>query len=755
MHQATSRRSKRTVRRREELDSSSDDSNNPSSSRLLIDHSHPTSEPTLPSSIVPAPSSNLLMTTSRRIGDTQTTQDTSSAQLPHTKSVPAFAETQLLSIYYLNRNISNQATNQDTCVFIEQQERQPVRFRATYDPSAATRSTQTSPPISVRQLSTHGSTLIVDNNPLLDTSNNRVYEQRLKIHSGSQRLANSPPLNRDNDEPLSPSEQVEESRYSYEEYIIHVDNNQAQALQKQASSSSPTSTSSVTTIIAQPSSPPPSLPSPPPPPPPVVSLPRRAMLQPDELDSDRTSRLSGDDVNTHSSASSMSGSFTNQDWPTTTTPSSTPANRTSIVNTASTTRISSWPPVPYDLPAAETPFETSFVLDESDEQRRPSRVQFAEQLVRVIPPSATNSLSEEAPPLLPFTVSAPTIIPRTSTTRSTTYEQAERPMIMDVDEDDTTTGTTTTTTSSEKPTIPGHLQRTSGVTNLNELMIKRPTIAPPPPPSQPSSSSTSGVDPRLVREQLQRLDYELVVDTRHPVNQSKWVKDRIDATDAPTSTMATAGRVDALRSLFEQQSGRSSDSSTLNSPTGQIRRKEPEERPSRHGDEIRFRVKEDKAAATVHHVEPMKIVPRTKPPSSTVSAIAPLTWEELVGVQEEHKQRQQKPPQVVSPSSSVSTLDLEEVRHITGKRIRSLDEVQVYLQVRIKRFSVSRSSNSLLSFSGRSFMAMGWCLLVQFNTGTAWTVKISPTTIPFSSGQRGHTDQWAQRSVSVSRRFRR
>lgn len=694
MHQPTSRRSKRTVRRREELNSSSDDSNDPTFPRLLTDHSRPISEPSL--------SSNLLMNTGGRTTDTHSTQDTPSAQSFQSKSVPSFAETQLLSIYYLNRNITNQATNQDTCVFIEQQERQPVRFRATYDPSAATRSTQTSPPISIRQLSTHGSTLIVDNNPQFATNNNRLYEQRLKIHSGSQRLANNPSLNSDNDELLSPSEQVEESRYSYEEYIIHVDNNQTQALQKQASSSSPTSTSSVTTIIAQPSSPSPSLPSPPPPPPPpaTVSLPLRTMLQPEELDSDRTSRLSGDDVNTHSSASSMSGSFTNQDWPTTATnPPSIPTHRSTIVNTASTPRVSSWPPVPYDLPAADTQFETSFVLDESDEQRRPSRVQFAEQLVRVIPPSATNSLSEEASLPLPIVLAAPSIIPRTSTTRSVLYEQSEQPLTMDIDEDDTTT--TTTSSSSGKHAIPGPLQRTSGLTNLNELLIKRPTVAPPPPPSQPppppSSSSTSGVDPRLVREQLQRLDYELVVDTRHPVNQSKWVKDRMDAADAPTSTMTTAGRVEALRSLFEQPSGRSSDSSTLNSPPGQIRRKEPEERPSRHGDEIRFRVKEDKAATPAHQAETTKVASRTKPPTSNAPAIAPLTWEELVGVQEEHKQRQQNPQprQIVSPSSSVSTIDLDEIRQITGKRIRTLDEVRVYLQVRIKHVSLSRFLKAL------------------------------------------------------------
>ena len=61
------------------------------------------------------------------------------------------------------------------------------------------------------------------------------------------------------------------------------------------------------------------------------------MLQPEELDSDRTSRVSGDDINTHSSASSMSGSFTNQDWQGATNTSSIPTNDSTIVNTRQTT----------------------------------------------------------------------------------------------------------------------------------------------------------------------------------------------------------------------------------------------------------------------------------------------------------------------------------------------------------------------------------------------------------------------------------
>jgi hypothetical protein len=648
---------------------------------------------------------------------TQTPQENLITQSFQSKSIPSFAETQLLSVYYLNRNRTNQPvdrTNKDSCTFIEQQERQPIRFRATYDPSASTKSTQTSPPLSLRQLSTHGSTLIVDANQQLLSSNNQLYEQRLKIHSGSQRLAQNPSLLEQTDEFLSPSELVEETRYSYEEYIIHVDDNQEQ--KKQTSSSSATSTSSVTTIIAQPSSPPPPTTHLPPS---LLTISSKKMLQPEEFDSDRTSRLSGDEINTHSSASSMSGSFTNQDWPTATNTSSVPTNESPIVNTRQTTarstdettRISSWPPAPYDIPSGDNQFETSFVLDESDEQRRPSRVQFAEQLVRVIPVSAGNSLSEESAPSaspIPSAVSAPAITPRTSTNRTNSYEQSEQQVNMDVEEDDTTTSTTTTTTSSNKGQTPGRLQRTSGLTNLNEVMMTRPTAAPPPPPPPPPppSSTTSGVDPRLVRDQLRRLDYELVVDTRHPINQSKWVKDHMDASEVQTTTTTTSGRVGALRSLFEQQSSRSSDSSTLNSPTGQIRRIEPEERPSRHGDEIRFRVKEPKTS-TVHHAEPVQIVQRSKQSTNTSTIVAPLTWEDLVGVQEEHQQQQQQ--QQRRPQIFSSPFELDDIQQITGKRIQSLGDIGHYSQVKmnIYLFSFFISNNIFFLFLGWSYMEMG------------------------------------------------
>lgn len=711
MHQQQSHRSKRTTttttREREQLNFSSGNSSDSSLSRVPIQNSQPITEPTLPLDNVPS-SSTSLMTTPQFTNTTQTTQGNLIAQSLPSKSSRSFADTQLLSIYYLNRNITNQPvgqTNQDSCIFVEQQERQPIRFSATYDPSASVKSTQTSPPLSLRQLSTHGSTLIVDGNQQTLDSNNRLYEQRLKIHSGSQRLANNPSSLDQTDELVSPSELVEESRFSYEEYIIHVDNNQEQ--NKQTSSSSQTSTSSVTTIIAQPSSP---TQLPVQPPTPVIRNSKK-MLHPEELDSDRTSRISADDINTHSSASSMSGSFTNQDWPMSTNTYIVPNYDSSIVNTrqmtttnsGETTRISSWPPAPFDIPPGDTQFETSFVLDESDEQRRPSRVQFAEQLVRVIPPSATNSLSEESAPSAPKTpstvISAPAVIPRTSTIRGNSYEQQEQQVKIDVEEDDTTT-TTTTTTSSNVGQNPGPLQRTSGLTNLNEVMMTRPTAAPPPPPPAPPSrppnqssssssitTSPSGVDPRIVRDQLKKLDYQLVVDTRHPVNQSKWVKDHMDISDvqttATTTTATSSGRVDALRSLFEQQSGRSSDSSTLNSPTGQIRRSEPEERPSRNGDEIRFRVKQPKTS-TIHHAEPVELVQHSKQSTNnSTTNIAPLTWEALVGVQEEHQQKQQQPPPPSKRQQIFSApFELYDIQQIAGKRIKSLDDVGHYLQVK-------------------------------------------------------------------------
>ncbi|CAM4904828.1 unnamed protein product [Rotaria socialis] len=698
MHQQPTR-SARTPQRRAPLNSSSGDLSDSSSVRATVPSSHQPSEYQSPLHIIPSSSTTLMTTSQPTLQAQTTTQENFLSQPYHSKTVPSFAETQLLSIYYLNRNITNQpigGANRDSCIFIEQQERKPVRYSASYDPSASTRSTQTSPLLALKQLSTYGSTLIVDSSQQSIGTNNRLYEQRLKIHSGSQRLANNLALISETDIPSSSSELVEESRYSYEEYLIHVDDNQEQ--KKLISSSTPTSASSVTTIIAQ-QSPQQSTLSP-------SKLTEKKMLHPEEFDSDRTSRLSGDDINTHSSTSSMSGSFTNHDWPTAgVNNSSNPSNNYPIVNTRQTianqtTRISSWPPAPNEEPPVDTPFETSFILDESDEQRRPSRVQFAEQLVRVIPPSATNSLSEEStaavtppPPTttartMTTTSSAPAITPRTSTTRPYSSEIHEQNNDMDIEEDDTTA---TTTTSSNQEVITGRLQRTSGLTNLNEVMMTRPTVVPPPPPP-PSApppppppaappATASGVDPRLVRDQLQRLDYKLVVDTRQPKNQSKWVKDHMDAADVQklplpqsiTTTIPTgSGRVGALRSLFEQQSGRSSDSSTLNSPTGQIRRTDPEERPSRHGDEIRFRIKQPKSA-TIHHAEPAQIIQRTKQSTNNASSVVPLTWEDLVGVQEEHQKQWR-------PQYSSYPFELDEIQQIIGKRINSLDDTGYYSQ---------------------------------------------------------------------------
>ncbi|CAF1247307.1 unnamed protein product [Adineta ricciae] len=691
------RRSKRTVQRPEQLNTFSGDSSDSSASPHVTSDSRETGGNTLPPRIVSS-ASITLMNPDQSTTATQTTQENPTNLSFQSKSVPSFAETQLLSIYYPNRTNPEQSTvntNQDNRVFVEQQDRQPIRFRATYDPSASVKFTQTSHPVSLSQLSTHGSTLVVGNNQQTTNSENLVYEQRLKIHSGSQRLANNPSSLVDTDELLPPNELVEESRYSYEEYIIHVDNNQEQA--KQISSSSPTSTSSATTIIAQ-SSPSQQPVLPPSAPPQVLPRPKtsQTMLHPDDLDSDRTSRLSGDEINTHSTVSSMSGSFTNQDWAATTNTPSRSGHEAPLVNprqsitthtTEETTRISSWPPVPYDIQTGDGHLETSFILDDSDDQRRPSRVQFAEELVRVIPPSATNSLSEEYTSSEARSSSlsnniAPAIVPRTSTTRRLSYEQAEQQTNVDTEEDDSVV---TTTTSSSKGPVVGRLQRASGLANLNEETMSRPTNAPPPPPppppshsappssSQPPSqtTSTAGVDPRLVREQLQRLDYQLVVDTRPPINQSKWVKDHMDTSDVQSTT--TSGRVGALRSLFEQQSGRSSDSSTLNSPTGQNKRTEPEERPSRHGDEIRFRIKQPKTPS-VQQAEPVKAAPRTKQPTADTSNVAPMTWEDLVGAQEEERQQQK---QSHSQGSS-SSLDVDEIQQIIGKRIKSVNDIGYY-----------------------------------------------------------------------------
>jgi hypothetical protein len=436
--------------------SSSNELNDSSLSRVVIHSGEQTTEHTLPLSITPSPSP--LMTTIRRSTHTQTLENIQSS-LP-TKSIPSFAETQLLSVYYPSQNPKNPSKD-DKCIFIEQQDRQPIRYRTTYDPSSSAKSTQTSLP------STHSSTLIIDEN-----------DQYLKIHSTNQRLS----TNFNHEYSLS-NERIDQSKYSYEEYNTNLNKNQSRT-------SSSSSSSSVTTVIAQ----------------------------NEELDSDQTSHLTFDDINTQSSTSST---LTNQEQP--------------ISN--NNQRISSWPPVPEEISLISNQHE-------NDEQKRSTRVQFAEQLIHVIPPSTTNSLEEES-------LSPPAIIPRT---------------------------------------------------NINDSV-------------------------------------------NHPINQSKWIKTHMDNSDIQTNS--TSNRVDTLRSLFEQQN------THMNSSTSQIRRIEPEEKPSKHGVEIRFRVN-DPNASTIYHAEPAKVLPHTEKSS-------------IIIPQEEQQ--------------SNSPFKLDQIRQITGKPLKNLDEIGHYLPV--------------------------------------------------------------------------
>ncbi|CAF4296895.1 unnamed protein product, partial [Rotaria sp. Silwood2] len=260
--------------------SSSDKLNDSSSSRVLIHSIEQTIEHTLPLNIIPKSS----IITNQRTTQTQTTQNIQSSY--PSKSIPSFAETQLLSVYYPSKNSSN-LSNNDKCIFFEQQNRQPIRYRTTYEPLSLTKSTQTSP--SLIPLSTHSSTLIIH-------GNNPNYKQHLKIHSGNQNLSNDF-IN----EYSSPKELIEDSNYSYEEYIVNYD-------EKQNETSS-SSSSSVTTVIAK----------------------------NNELNS----------------------------------------------NTINNQRISSWPPVPDDI----IPIDNQH---ENDEEKRLSRVKFAENLTHIIPLSTTN-----------------------------------------------------------------------------------------------------------------------------------------------------------------------------------------------------------------------------------------------------------------------------------------------------------------------------------------------------------------------------
>ncbi|CAF0980893.1 unnamed protein product [Rotaria sp. Silwood1] len=204
------------------ISSSSDKLNDLSSDQILIHNMNQSNEHTLPL--------NKLPTIQQRTIYTQTTQNIET--LYPSKSIPSFAETQLLSIYYPSKNSKNVSTN-DKCIFFEQQNRQPIRYRTTYDPLSLTKSTQTSPLLI--PLSTHSSTLIIH-------GNNSNYKQHVKIHSGNQNLSND----FTNDKYLLPNQLIEDSNYSYEEYVINYDEKQNEPLLSSSSSSS-----SVATVIPQ------------------------------------------------------------------------------------------------------------------------------------------------------------------------------------------------------------------------------------------------------------------------------------------------------------------------------------------------------------------------------------------------------------------------------------------------------------------------------------------------------------------------
>ena len=378
------------------------------SSRVVVQSTEKNNERTVPISIVPSSSTKTTTTRTTR----STTRMEIIEGIQTAKSVPSFAETQLLSVYYPSQDPKNPPAI-DQRIFADQQDRQPTRLRTAYNPTAPSKATQTAP------LSTHGSTLIVDGKS--DPG------QYLKIHSGTQHLSD--------DLPSMPNELTEQSRYSYEEYFVNVKNDPPRT--------SSSSSSSVTTVIAQ------------------------------NRDRDSESSL--------------------------------------ITNP----RTSSWPPAPDSL---------------EQEEQRPSRVQFAENLVHVIPISVTNSLTETP-------VSPPPVAPRTT-----------------------------------------------------------------------------------------------INDSTHSVNQSKWVKTHMDNADQQTSSKPT--HVNTLRSFFEQQS-------TLNSTLANaVQTTESDEKPSKHGVEIRLRVNDPH----IHHAEPAKVIPAS-------STRAPFT--------------------------------LEQIEQIAGKRFENFDRVGRYLSVRI------------------------------------------------------------------------
>ena len=412
------------------------------SSRVVIHGSDKNNERILPIDIIPSSSVTKTTTTTRSTIYKKTIEGVSAS-----KSVPSFAETQLLSVYYPSQDPKNPSPK-DPRIFVDQQDREPTRFRAAYNPSTPSKSTQTAP------LSTHGSTLIVDGKS--DSG------QYLKIHSGTQHLSD--------DLPSLPNELIEQSRYSYEEYYVNV--------KKDPPRTSSSSSSSVTTVIAQ-----------------------------------------------NDGRDSESSLTTNP-------------------------RTSSWPPAPESLEQGEP---------------RPSRVQFAENLVRVIPLSVTNSLTETP-------VSPPPVAPRTT-----------------------------------------------------------------------------------------------INDSTQPINQSKWVKTHMENSDQQAGAKST--RVNALRSVFEQQSTISSAS------TNSVRTVDSDEKPSKHGVEIRLRVNDPH----IHHAEPAKVIPSPPPP-----------------------------PPPPPPSSTITTkagpFTLEQIQQITGKQFQNFDHIGRYLSVNP---SLSVSSILPLLFLGWSHLAMG------------------------------------------------
>ena len=78
-----------------------------------------------------------------------------------------------------------------------------------------------------------------------------------------------------------------------------------------------------------------------------------------------------------------------------------------------------------------------------------------------------------------------------------------------------------------------------------------------------------------------------------------------------------------------------------------------EEKPSKHGTEIRFRVK-DLNIPIIHHAEPAKVISQVNNSIQEEQSIPPVTF--------------------------------EQIRQITGKEVKSLYEIGQYLQVKYKSY---------------------------------------------------------------------